>query len=76
MVNVVELGNYVLFSPKDVKFLQNIEMLKVDVICIGTQLNDVYVLSASRSYVEKMSNIDSAYVWHMRLGHINMTKLN
>ena len=35
VVNVVDASNYVLFGPKDVKFLQNIRILDANVIHIG-----------------------------------------
>ncbi|CAA7020014.1 unnamed protein product [Microthlaspi erraticum] len=75
VVNAVDSGNYVLFGPKDVKFLKNIQELKADVVHTGARVKDLYVLSASNSYIEKMSTNDNAFIWHARLGHINMTKL-
>jgi len=32
-------------------------------------------LSASDSYIEKMSNNDNSHLWHTRLGHLNKDKL-
>ncbi|KAG7551025.1 Zinc finger CCHC-type [Arabidopsis thaliana x Arabidopsis arenosa] len=75
VVNAVDSGNYVLFGPRDVKFLKNIQELKADVVHTGARVKDLYVLSASNSYVEKMSTNDNVFIWHARLGHINMTKL-
>ncbi|KAG6466920.1 hypothetical protein ZIOFF_075291 [Zingiber officinale] len=39
------------------------------------RVNDLFVLSASNSYIEKMSSNDNSSLWHARLGHLNMTKL-
>ncbi|WZZ86518.1 hypothetical protein YC2023_115097 [Brassica napus] len=75
VVNAVDSGNYVLFGPRDVKFLRNIKELKADVVHTGARVKELYVLSASHAYVEKMSTNDNASIWHARLGHINMTKL-
>ncbi|KAI4324227.1 hypothetical protein L6164_023781 [Bauhinia variegata] len=72
--NAVDAGNYILFGPKDVKFLQNIDDLKADVVHIGKRVNDVNVLSTSTSFVEKLSGHHTASIWHARLGHLNMAK--
>ncbi|GKU96119.1 hypothetical protein SLEP1_g9388 [Rubroshorea leprosula] len=75
VTNAVDSGNYVLFGPNDVKFLRNIEELKADVVHVGKRTDDVYVLSISTSFVEKLSGHDNASIWHARLGHLNMNKL-
>ncbi|KAH0714412.1 hypothetical protein KY284_007317 [Solanum tuberosum] len=75
VANVVDAGSYLLFGPHDVKFLRNIKELKADVTHTGKRVNDLYVLSASNSYIEKMSSNDTAHLWHARLGHLNMEKL-
>ena len=75
VTNAVDAGHYVLFGPKDVKFLRNVEEVKADVTHVGKRVNDLYVLSASSSYVDKMSSNDGASIWHARLGHVNMDKL-
>ncbi|KAH0780989.1 hypothetical protein KY290_000587 [Solanum tuberosum] len=73
--NVVDARTYFLFGPHDVKLFQNIKELKEDVIHIGKRVNNLYVLSASNSYIEKMSSNDTAYLWHARLGYLNMENL-
>ena len=73
--NAVDSGSFVLFGPKNVKFLKNIRVLDADVIQTGERVKDLYVLLASSSYVEKMSCNDNVSVWHARLGHVNMEKL-
>ncbi|KAL8094980.1 hypothetical protein AgCh_036473 [Apium graveolens] len=75
VANAVDAGNYILFRPNDVKFLQNLKELQADVIHTGKYVNALYVLSASTSYVEKLSNCENASLWYERLGHINMNKL-
>jgi len=71
----VDVGNFVLFGPRDVKFLWNIKELKVDVVYTGKRVNDSFVLSAFGLYIEKISNNDNAYLGHARLGHLSMDKL-
>jgi hypothetical protein len=75
VVIVVDAGNYVLFGPKDVKFLQNIIILDADVVHTGKRIKDLLVLESTVSYVDKMSTNDGASIWHARLGHLSMDKL-
>ncbi|KAG6468104.1 hypothetical protein ZIOFF_072672 [Zingiber officinale] len=75
VANAVDAGNFVLFGPRDVKFLRNIKEIKADVVHTGTRVKDLFVLSASNSYIEKMRSNDTSSLWHARLGHINMTKM-
>jgi len=75
VANVVDAGNFVLFGPRDVKLLWNIKELKADVVHTGKRVKNLFVLSASDSYIEKMSNNDNSHLWHVRLGHLNMDKL-
>ena len=75
VANAVDAGNFVLFGPRDVKFLRNIKELKADVVHTGKRVKNLFVLSASDSYIEKMSNNDNSHLWHARLGHLNMDKL-
>ncbi|KAG6470766.1 hypothetical protein ZIOFF_071844 [Zingiber officinale] len=75
VANAVDAGNFVLFGPRDVKFLRNVKEIKADVVHTGTRVNDLFVLSASNSYIEKMSSNDNSSLWNARLGHLNMTKL-
>ena len=41
VVNAVDSGNYVLFGPRDVKFLRNIKELKADVVHTGAHIKDL-----------------------------------
>lgn len=45
--NTVDADNIVLFGPKDVKFLRNLEFLKANVIYTGKRVKDTFVLFAS-----------------------------
>lgn len=74
VANIVDSGNYVLFGPVDVKFLRNIKELKADVLHTGKRIDDLFVLSASSSYVNKMSTNENISLWHARLGHLNTNK--
>jgi len=49
VANAIDAENFVLFSPHDVKFLQNIKELKANVVHTGKRVNDLFVLSASSS---------------------------
>lgn len=73
--NDVDLGHFVLFRPHDVKLLRKIKALEADVIHTGKRADDLFVLSASTSYVEKMSNNDTAHLWHAQLEHLSINKL-
>ncbi|KAG8368962.1 hypothetical protein BUALT_Bualt15G0100800 [Buddleja alternifolia] len=75
MANVVDTGNYVLFGPQEVKIFRHIKELKADVIHTGKRVNNLFVLSATDSYIKKMSSNDTAYTWGARLGHLRMDKL-
>ncbi|KAG6494518.1 hypothetical protein ZIOFF_049550 [Zingiber officinale] len=75
VANAVDAGNFVLFGLRDVKFLRNVKEIKADVVHTGTRVKDLFVLSASNSYIEKIRSNDTSSLWHARLGHINMTKM-
>jgi len=51
IANATDAENFVLFSPRDVKFLRNIKELKADVVHTGKRVNGLFVLSASSSYL-------------------------
>jgi hypothetical protein len=67
VVNAVDAGHYVLFGPKDVKFLQNIRILDADVVHTGKRIKDLIFLASTVSYIDKMSTNDGASIWHARL---------
>ncbi|KAI4364922.1 hypothetical protein MLD38_020953 [Melastoma candidum] len=58
------------------KFLRNVKEIKADVVHTKTRVNDLYFLSASNSYIEKMSDNSTSSLWDTRLGHLNMAKLS
>lgn len=68
VANIVHFGNYVLFGPKDVKFLRNIKELKVDVLHKDKRVDELFILSASSLYVNKMSTNENTSLWSARLG--------
>nr|GEV03156.1 hypothetical protein [Tanacetum cinerariifolium] len=67
-------GKYVLFGPSEVKILDNVRNLDVNVIVTGKKKGSLFVLLADEAYVKKMSQNDSAVIWHARLRHIGLTK--
>jgi hypothetical protein len=75
VVNVADAVNYVLFGPKDVKFLQNIRILDADVVHTGKRIKDLFALASIVSYIDKMSTNYGASILHARLGHLSMDKL-
>ncbi|XP_020262560.1 uncharacterized protein LOC109838540 [Asparagus officinalis] len=73
--NAVDTGYNVLFGPHDVKFLKNVKYIKADVMHTGRRVKDTFVLSASSSYIDKVSCNENVSLWHARLGHVNFDKL-
>lgn len=69
-------GKYVLFGPNNVQILDNVKRVDADVLLTGRKKNSLYVLSTSKSYVQKTSNNTSPSVWHARLGHTGYSCLN
>ncbi|XP_047337084.1 uncharacterized protein LOC124940600 [Impatiens glandulifera] len=76
LTNVVDAGNLVLFGPHDVKFLRNVKEIKAYVVHTRTRVNDLFVLSSSTSYIEKVNDKNIFFLWYARLGHLNMTKFS
>ncbi|XP_047309040.1 uncharacterized protein LOC124912456 [Impatiens glandulifera] len=76
IANAVDAGNLVLFGPHDVKFLRNVKEIKANVVHTRTRVNDLFALSASNSYIEKVNDKSTSFLWHARLGYVNMTKLS
>lgn len=73
--NVVDVGYNVMFGQNDVKFLRNVKFIKADVMHTGRRVKDPFVLSASSSYIDKLSSNENVSLWHARLGHVNLDKL-
>jgi hypothetical protein len=53
VVNAFDVGHYVLFGPKDVKFLQNIRIIDADVVHTSKRIKDLFVLVSAVSYIDK-----------------------
>lgn len=68
-------GHFVLFSPHDVKVCRNLEIMEKPVMK-GRRVESVYVTSAENAYVDKTRRNETADLWHMRLSHVNYSKLN
>lgn len=64
-----------LYGPHDVKFLCNVKEIKAYIIHSGKRVNDLFVLTASNSLIEKTSGNYNSQIWHARLGQLNMDKL-
>ena len=67
-------GNYVLFSPEDVKVYRELKVIGKPFI-EGPKMKAIYVMSAEEAYVEKTRRSDTGDLWHARLGHVNYSKL-
>jgi hypothetical protein len=50
-------------------------VLEVDIVHPGKRMDDLYMLSSSFSYAEKMCSHQNASLWHTRLRNLNMSKL-
>lgn len=74
--NSVDAGYYVLFGPCDVKFLQNLKYVKADVMHTGRRVNDTFVLSASSSYIDKVSCNENGSLWHVSFDKLKAMVLN
>ncbi|CAL9078526.1 unnamed protein product [Musa textilis] len=75
VANAIDVGNYIIFYPNEVKFLHNIKKLNADVIHTSKMVKGLYILLALTSYVDKMSTNDGPSIWYVRLSHINFLKL-
>ncbi|KAJ0086611.1 hypothetical protein Patl1_07274 [Pistacia atlantica] len=72
---ITDSGKYVLFGPNDVKVLDNVKDISADVILTREKKASLFVLSAGEAYVKKTSQINSAAIWHARLGHVGYQML-
>jgi len=68
-------GHYVLFGPQNVKVFQDLKISEKPTM-EGRRLESVYVMSAESAYVDKTRRNETADLWHMRLGHVNYSKLS
>ncbi|GKV15085.1 hypothetical protein SLEP1_g25886 [Rubroshorea leprosula] len=74
MSQLIALGNYVVFRPKDVKVYQQLK-IEGTPIMKGEKWDFVYVMFAETAYVGKTSKNDTFDLWHARLGHISYLRL-
>ena len=72
--NLTDYGNYVVFSPKDVKVCQQVKIVDIPIM-EGQKMDSMYVLLAEDAYVEKTKSNETTDLWHARLGHVNYHKL-
>ncbi|KAK3034348.1 hypothetical protein RJ639_032246 [Escallonia herrerae] len=68
---ITDFGKYVLYGPKDVKVLDNVKEISVDVIFSGEKKGSLFVMLAGEAHVKKTSQTDNAAIWHARLGHVD-----
>ena len=72
--NLTDYGNYVVFSPKDVKVCQQVKIVDIPIM-EGQKMDSMYVLLAEDAYVEKIRSNETVDLWHARLGYVNYHKL-
>ncbi|KAK3006483.1 hypothetical protein RJ639_016084 [Escallonia herrerae] len=78
LVSVSQITNfrkYVLFAPEDVRILDNVKNIGVDVLVVGEKRDSLFVMSVVEAYVEKTSRNDGVSIWHARLGHVGYQML-
>ncbi|KAG6499850.1 hypothetical protein ZIOFF_039645 [Zingiber officinale] len=68
-------GHYVLFGPENIKVYRNLKISETPTM-EGQRLESLYVMSAESAYIDKTRKSETAVIWHMRLGHVNYSKLN
>lgn len=54
---ITDSGKFVLFGPTDVKVLDNVKDIGVDVVLTGEKKGSLFVMSAGEAYVKKTSQI-------------------
>ncbi|KAH0643053.1 hypothetical protein KY290_034655 [Solanum tuberosum] len=67
---ITDSGKYILFGPNDVKILDNVKNISVDVVLTGEKKGSLFVMAVGEAYVKKTSQTDSATIWLARLGHL------
>ncbi|XP_059281162.1 uncharacterized protein LOC132034831 [Lycium ferocissimum] len=67
---IIDSGKYILFGPNDVKVLDNVKNITVDVILACEKKGSLFFMAVGEAYVKKTSQIDSAIIWHPRLRHL------
>ncbi|KAI3816802.1 hypothetical protein L1987_16507 [Smallanthus sonchifolius] len=71
---MTENDYYVLFGPKDVQIFKEFETTSTPIMS-GQRTNTVYVLNAESTYVKQAKGNQSADIWHQRLGHVGLNKM-
>jgi len=66
--------HFVLFGPQDVRVYHSLEIAE-EPLMKGQRLESVYVMSAETAYIDKTRKNETADLWHLRLSHINYSKL-
>ncbi|KAH0709573.1 hypothetical protein KY284_011000 [Solanum tuberosum] len=65
---ITGFGKYILLGPNDVKILDNMKNISVDVVLTSEKKGSLFVMAVGEVYVKKTSQINSASIWHARLG--------
>jgi len=68
-------GHYVWFGPQNVKVFRDLKIFEKPTM-EGRRLESVYVMSAESAYIDETRRNETADLWHMRLGHVNYSKLS
>ncbi|KAH0707740.1 hypothetical protein KY285_010907 [Solanum tuberosum] len=67
---ITGFGKYILLGPNDVKILDNVKNISVDVVLTSEKKGSLFVMVVGEVYVKKTSQTNSASIWHARLGHL------
>lgn len=71
---LIDLGNYVVFSPRDVQVYRSLKPTSTPIM-EGCQLEYVYVMLAQTAYMDKTLKNDTPDLWHARLRPVSYHKL-
>lgn len=71
---ITNLGDWVVFGPKDVKVYKEVEIIG-DPCMEGKKMDTIYEMTAQDAYVEKVKKNETADLWHSRLAHVGYTRL-
>ncbi|CAN1849719.1 Retrovirus-related Pol polyprotein from transposon TNT 1-94 [Linum perenne] len=74
ITQLTEPGNYVLFSPNDVKVYKELKVIGTPFM-EGVKREAMYVMSMESAYVDRARRNETADLWHARLGHVSYHKL-
>ena len=68
ILDLTDYGNFVVFSPKDIKVYQQVKIVDTPIM-EGQKVDSMHVLLAEDVYVEKTKGGDTIDLWHAR--HVN-----